>query len=331
MDANPSSVPAIEVAGLVKRYGDHAALDGLDLCVEQGAFFGLLGPNGAGKTTTVSILTTLALPTEGRVRVLGADPARERASVRRCLGVVFQEPSLDRELTAREHLDLQARFYRLSDRRRRVGEALERVSLTEDADRPVHGFSGGMKRRLEIARGVLHRPQVLFLDEPTLGLDVASRAAVWAHLRSLHAGGETTIFLTTHSMEEAQSLCGRVAIVNRGRRVVEGAPDALVAELGGDVVVIAFESESAPDGAVAALEGVEGVCDVRRNGSGGVRITVREGSRRLAALLEAVRPWGVSDVELHRPDLEHVFLHHTGHPFEPERLGFEPQGLGDPS
>jgi ABC-2 type transport system ATP-binding protein len=321
MRADPSSVPAIEVEGLVKRYGDRAALDGLDLCVEQGAFFGLLGPNGAGKTTTVSILTTLALPSAGRVRVLGADPVRERAAVRRCLGVVFQEPSLDRELSAREHLDLQARFYRLPDRRRRVAEALERVQLSADADRPVLGFSGGMKRRLEIARGVLHRPQVLFLDEPTLGLDVASRAAVWAHLRSLHAGGETTIFLTTHSMEEAQSLCGRVAIVDRGRLVVEGAPDALVAELGGDVVVIALDAEAAPDEALSAVQGVEGVREVRRSGSGGLRVTLHEGSRRLPALLDVLRPWGVSDVELHRPDLEHVFLHHTGHPFEPERLG----------
>jgi ABC-2 type transport system ATP-binding protein len=331
MDHNSPSQLAIEVKGLEKRYGDQLAVNGLDLRVESGTFFGLLGPNGAGKTTTVSILTTLARPDAGDVRVAGFDVSRQRAQVRAALGVVFQEPSLDRELTAREHLDLQARFYRLSERSRRVAESLERVGLTADADRPVRGFSGGMKRRLEIARGVLHQPRILFLDEPTLGLDVASRAAVWDHLRTLHEEGGTTIFLTTHSMEEAETLCGRVAIIDAGRRVVEGTPAELVADLGGDVVRIALELadgvQEAPDGAVSAAESVEGVREVRRHGPV-LRVTLREGTRRLPALLEALRPYVVVDVELHRPDLEHVFLHHTGHPFEPERLGENGHGGG---
>jgi ABC-2 type transport system ATP-binding protein len=313
-------VRAIRIEGLVKRYGDQVAVDGLDLCVDEGTFFGFLGPNGAGKTTTVSVLTTLTRPDAGRVHVLGRDVTRERAAVRRDLGVVFQEPSLDRELTAREHLDLQARFYRLTDRRRRVVDALAQVGLADDADRAVHGFSGGMKRRLEIARGMLHEPRILFLDEPTLGLDVTSRAAVWDHLRALRAGGRTTVFLTTHSMEEAETLCERVGIVDRGRLVVEGTPAELVAELGGDVVLLGL-GQGAAEAARQALAKVDGVQDIRVDADGRLRVTVSEGSRRLAALVDAARPWSVEDVALHRPDLEHVFLHHTGHPFEPGRLG----------
>ena len=323
MESRPTNrALAIDVAGLVKHYGDVVAVDGLDLRVEEGAFFGMLGPNGAGKTTTLSILTTLARPDAGRARVAGHDVVAERAAVRRELGIVFQEPSLDRELTAREHLDLQARLYHLDDRARRVGAALERVDLAADADRPVRGFSGGMKRRLEIARGLMHRPRLLFRDEPPLGLDVAARAAIWAQLRSLHAGGETTVFLTTHSMEEADALCQRVGILDRGRLVVEGTPADLKAALGGDVVVMRFEAAAADDGPARALAAVEGVREVRPDGDAGrLRVTVSEGSRRLPALLEAARAWRVSDVELHRPNLEHVFLHHTGHPFEPGRLG----------
>jgi len=322
MDASATTQPAaIRVEGLAKRYRAVVALDGLDLSVEQGAFYGLLGPNGAGKTTTVSVLATLARPDAGRVQVAGFDVVREQAEVRAAIGIVFQEPSLDRELTAREHLDLQGRLYHLDDRRRRTGEALERVGLASDADRPVRGFSGGMKRRLEIARGLLHRPRVLFLDEPTLGLDVNARAGIWEQLRELHADGGTTVFLTTHSMDEADALCERIGILDAGRLVTEGAPEALKSALGGDVVEIGFEQ---PDGCAAAesLAHVEGVLSVTREPEAArLRITVRDGPRRLAALLEAVRPHAVSEVALHRPDLEHVFLHHTGHPFEPGRLG----------
>jgi len=326
MESRPTNrAPAIDVAGLVKHYGDVVAVDGLDLRVEEGAFFGLLGPNGAGKTTTLSILTTLARPDAGRARVAGRDVLAERAAVRRELGIVFQEPSLDRELTAREHLDLQARLYHLDERARRVAAALERVDLAAHADRPVRGFSGGMKRRLEIARGLLHRPRLLFLDEPTLGLDVAARAAIWAQLRRLHAEGETTVFLTTHSMEEADALCQRVGILDRGRLVVEGTPAELKGALGGDVVVLGFEAAAAGDGPARALAAVQGVREVRpHEDARRLRVTVSDGPRRLPALLEAARAWRVSDVELHRPNLEHVFLHHTGHPFEPERLGDRP-------
>ena len=312
-----SDAPAIEVCGLEVRYGDTQALRGLDLQVPRGTFFGLLGPNGAGKTTTVGVLTTLLTPSAGSARLLGRDVVAEREQVRPDVGVVFQESTLDPELSAREHLMLYARLYRIAERRRRVDELLELVGLVERAREPTRRLSGGLKRRLEIARGLLHAPRVLFLDEPTLGLDVAARAAVWDHLRQLRARGETTLFVTTHSMDEADVLCERLAIVDRGRRVAEGSPEELKAALGGDVVRLALER----DGAAAALEALEGVQRVRSepaaDGGPCLHITVADGPRRLVALIEAAREYGVREVSMQRPTLEHVFLHHTGHDFEP--------------
>jgi ABC-2 type transport system ATP-binding protein len=312
-----SGAAAIEVRGLVVRYGDAEALRGLDLSVPRGCRFGLLGPNGAGKTTSVSVLTTLLRPDAGSARLLGRDVVAERDLVRRDVGVVFQASTLDAELTPREHLDLYARLYHLADRRRRVDEMLTLVGLEERAREPVRHLSGGLRRRLEIARGLLHEPRVLFLDEPTLGLDVAARAAIWDHLRRLSARGETTLFLTTHSMEEADSLCEEIAILDRGRRVAAGAPEALKAELGGDVVRLRLDRA---DGAAARLERVDGVRGVVRDDAGdgpALRITVADGPKRLVDLIEAARPFGVQEVALQRPTLEHVFLRHTGHSFEP--------------
>jgi ABC-2 type transport system ATP-binding protein len=329
MDVGRTSVNAslaVEVRGLVKRFGDVVAVDGLDLDIVRGRCFGLLGPNGAGKTTTVSVLSTLLRPDAGTVRVLGHDVVSERAAVRREIGIVFQEPSLDRELTAREQLDLHARLYHLAGRRARVDRALDDAGLVADADRPVRGFSGGMKRRLEVARGLLHEPRVLFLDEPTLGLDVAARAGVWERLRTLRAAREMTLLLTTHSMHEADSLCDEIAIVDRGRVVARGAPEELKRALGGDVVLLGLEHAEGAEAALAAIAGVRAVVeDGATPGVAGhrLRVTVPDGSRRLPELLDAARPFGVIDVELHRPTLEHVFLHHTGHAFEPIR----PEGV----
>ncbi|HET6303345.1 MAG TPA: ATP-binding cassette domain-containing protein [Myxococcota bacterium] len=311
---------AIEAESLAKRFGGVVALDGVDLRVESGACFGLLGPNGAGKTTLVSILATLLRPSAGRARLLGRDVEAERAAVRRDVGIVFQEPSLDPELTAREHLDLHARLYHLSDRPRRVAEGLARAELDAHADRPVRGFSGGMKRRLEIARGLLHRPRVLFLDEPTLGLDPKARAAVWSQLREIRRQDAATLLLTTHSMEEADALCERVAILDRGRVVAEGAPEALKSALGGDLLVVALERAGDLCALLAPLEGVREVALAEPSAGAGaeLRVTVADGPRRLAGILERLRPFGILEVRLHRPTLEHVFLHHTGHAFEPE-------------
>ncbi len=311
---------AVEADALAKRFGELVALDGVSLGVEAGTCFGLLGPNGAGKTTLVSILATLLRPGAGRARLLGRDVETERAAVRRDVGIVFQEPSLDPELTAREHLDLHARLYHLDDRNRRVAAGLAQLALGAHADRPVRGFSGGMKRRLEIARGLLHRPRVLFLDEPTLGLDPKARGALWSALREIRSAGDATIFLTTHSMEEADALCDRIAILDRGRVVAEGAPEELKAALGGDLLVVALEQ----DGDFRRLLGpAEGVRDVSiaapADGAGtGLRVTVADGPRQLAGILDRLRPFGIREVRLHRPTLEHVFLHHTGHAFEPE-------------
>jgi ABC-2 type transport system ATP-binding protein len=316
---------AIETESLVKRFGALEALGGVDLRVARGACFGLLGPNGAGKTTLVSILATLLRPSAGRARLLGRDVEGERAAVRRDVGIVFQEPSLDPELTAREHLDLHARLYHLGDRARCVSEGRSRAGLDGQADRPVRGFSGGMKRRLEIARGLLHRPRVLFLDEPTAGLDPRARAAVWSRLREIRAQGAATLLLTTHSMEEADALCERIAILERGRVVAEGTPEELKAALGGDLVVVALERDGDVEAALRPLEGVRDLARVARPGGAGaeLRVVVAEGPRRLPGLLDRLRPFGVREVRLQRPTLEHVFLHHTGHAFEPEPSGEE--------
>jgi len=315
----PSTTNAIEVRGLEKRYGEVAALRGVDLRVARGSCFGLLGPNGAGKSTTVGVLTTLLAPSAGTATLLGHDVVRERAAVRRCIGVVFQESALDPELSAREQLVLHARLFHLERPAERAAALLDTLELGEHADRPVRGLSGGLRRRVEIARGLLHRPGVLFLDEPTTGLDVAARARIWSELRDLRASSGTTLFLTTHSMEEADALCDELAIVDAGRVVTTGSPDALKAALGGDVVSLVVERTQE---ARRRLSGAEGVREVAaRDGGDGrerLHVTLSDGPRRLPALLESLRDCVVIEVGMQRPSLEHVFLHHTGHAFEDE-------------
>src|SRR5262245_27013899 len=269
---------AIEVRALVKRYGETTALAGIDLDVPRGTCFGLLGPNGAGKSTTVGVLTTLLAPTSGRVLLLGRDVVRERAAVRRQIGVVFQESALDPELSAREQLALHARLFHLDAPAARAAGWVERLGLTEHADRPVRKLSGGLRRRVEIARGLLNRPGVLFLDEPTTGLDVAARARIWDELRALRGTGDTTLFLTTHSMEEADALCDAIAILDAGQIAAAGTPDALKSELGGDVITFVVER---PDAAAAALAAYPGVRRVVADGAA-LRVTIADGSRQLA-------------------------------------------------
>jgi ABC-2 type transport system ATP-binding protein len=308
---------AIELRSLTKTFGPVTALDGVDLRVERGCFFGLLGPNGAGKSTAMGIMATLIRPTSGQALLLGFDTQREAAAVRRCVGLVFQESSLDPELTPRETLEFTARLYHLDAAARRAQVMIDVVDLGDAADRPARKLSGGQRRRLEIARGLLHRPQVLFLDEPTVGLDPAARAAIWQQLREIQREGRTTLCLTTHSMEEADALCERLAILDRGRIVVDAAPDELKRRLGGDQVHLLLESDA---DVAADLQAVEGVRSVVRDASGRWRVTLLEGSRRLPALIDAVRAHGIAEVDLRRPSLEAVFLHHTGHAFEDEVL-----------
>src|ERR687889_550248 len=234
MSFSDSSAPAVEVSELVREFkGGIRAVDGLDLEVEPGEIYGFLGPNGAGKTTSVRILTTLLRPTSGSARVAGYDVVREADAVRRSIGVALQEAAIDPLMTGRELLRMQGALHglRAPAARQRAGDLLERVGLTQAGDRRVGGYSGGMRRRLDLALALVHRPRVLFLDEPTTGLDPTSRGALWREVRSLNDDG-TTVFLTTQYMEEAEQLADRVAIIAAGRLVAEGTPDALKARVG---------------------------------------------------------------------------------------------------
>jgi ABC-2 type transport system ATP-binding protein len=231
------ATPAIDAAGLLRRFGEVTAVDGIDLQVAAGEVFGLLGPNGAGKTTTIKMLITILPPTAGSARVAGHDVIREPAAVRRAIGYVPQLLSADGALTGRENLDLSARLYHLPGplRRERIEDALGRMDLEEAADRLVRTYSGGMIRRLELAQAMLHDPVVLFLDEPTVGLDPVARTAVWEHVRRMRTDASdtaTTVVLTTHYMEEADALCDRVAVMHRGRIVAVGTPAELKAQVG---------------------------------------------------------------------------------------------------
>jgi len=304
--------PAIEATGLEKRYGDVRALDGLDLHVETGTVFGLLGPNGAGKSTTVRILTTLSRPDAGAARVAGRDVLRDPLGVRRAIGVVGQKHGCDVEATGRENLVLQAELYGLSGTRARAAEMLDRFDLADAGDRRVKTYSGGMQRRLDVALGLIHRPQVLFLDEPTTGLDPEARALMWTEIERLAREERMTILLTTHYLEEADKLAARLAIVDRGRIVAGGTPDELKAELQGDAVQVELEST---DGAAArtALERVGGLAEVLVDGRT-LRARAANGAAAIPAVLAALEAHGVraASVTLARPSLDDVYLRHAG-------------------
>src|SRR5688500_14313449 len=243
--------PAIEVESLAKTYGEVEAVCGVSFDVGRGEVFGFLGPNGAGKSTTINMLCTLARPTSGSARVSGFDVVRERDDVRRHIGLVFQDPSLDGQLTATQNLRLHADLYDIEAGAipARMDQMLEMVDLADRRDQPVMTFSGGMKRRLEIARGLMHSPRVLLLDEPTIGLDPQTRTAIWRYIRALQESEGTTISMTTHYMEEAE-LCDRIAIMDRGEIVVLDTPEALKASVGADRVVVGTDDDAA---ALAAL------------------------------------------------------------------------------
>ena len=316
---------AIECQALSKHYGQVAALQELNLNVPRGCIFGLLGPNGAGKSTTVGILSTLLRPSSGSARVLGKEVVKERAALRPLIGLVFQENSLDPELTAREQLRFHGRLYHLSQPRKRVDQLLERFALFALADRPVRLLSGGQRRRVEILRGMLHMPTLLFLDEPCLGLDVASRAELWNYLQSLVREEGLSIFLTTHSMEEADALCDQIAIIDAGKCVVEGTPSQLKSQLGGDVVHLCVQHASVARDAIEAYPKARLLSQPviakpgPAKGSSAVSwlaASLKEGSRNLPELLRCLEKAEVLELELHRPSLAQVFLHYTGHPFE---------------
>ena len=310
---------AIEAQGLVKTYpGGVRALDGLGFAVQAGTVFGLLGPNGAGKTTTVKILTTLSRPDAGRARVAGLDVLRQPDQVRRLIGVVAQHSGVDREATGRENLTLQGLVHGLRGRelRRRVAGLLERFGLAEAADRVVGGYSGGMQRRLDIALGLVHRPQVLFLDEPTTGLDPEVRADLWEEIARLATGEGLTILLTTHYLEEADRLASRLAIVDHGRIVVEGTPDGLKRELRGDAVQVEL-AEPEPDARVSgALDRLDTGREVTLEGRS-LRARSDSGATAVPSVLAALELAGVkvASVTVARPSLDDVYLRYTGRAF----------------
>jgi ABC-2 type transport system ATP-binding protein len=310
---------AIEARGLVKTYrGDVRALDGVSLAAETGSVFGLLGPNGAGKSTAVKILTTLSRPDAGEASVAGHDVLRHPAKVRLAIGCVAQKSGLDLQATGRENLILQGRVYgmRGSVLRSRAQELIQRFGLSDAADRTVKTYSGGMQRKLDVAVGLMHRPQVLFLDEPTTGLDPEARVDMWSEIARLAGDEGLTILMTTHYLEEADSLARRLAIVDRGKVVAEGTPDELKGELRGDAIVVELE-EQALDGEVRrALERVPDLYDVAVEARA-LRARADSGARAVPAVLAALEAEGVkvASVTVSRPSLDDVYLQYAGRAF----------------
>jgi len=298
---------AIEVRGLVKRYGEILAVAGVDFTVERGEFFGFLGPNGAGKTTTISILCTLTRPTEGTARVAGHDVVREPHRVRQKIGIIFQDPSLDTQLTAWENLALHARVYGVpgSVWRPRAEELLRLVELWERRHSLVRTFSGGMKRRLELVRGLLHNPEVLVLDEPTIGLDPQTRRQIWSHLLTLRRETGVTLFLTTHYLEEAEQ-CDRVAIIDHGRIIALDTPAALKARVAKDIVVLSTADNQRAADELRQRFGLEPMLV-----DGTLRIEAERGDELIPRLVrELTVP--IQSASLRRPSLDDVFLALTG-------------------
>ncbi|HRI72055.1 MAG TPA: ATP-binding cassette domain-containing protein, partial [Polyangium sp.] len=302
-----NSTAVIEVRDLVKSYGEVEAVRGVTFSVREGEIFGFLGPNGAGKTTTIKMLCTLLEPTSGAATLAGFDVATQAGDVRRAIGVIFQEPSLDDRLTGRENLELHAVVYGVSrsERVARINEALAFVELADRADDIVRTFSGGMKRRLEIARGLVHRPRVLFLDEPTTGLDPQTRKRTWEVLKSLRDRHQLTLFLTTHYMDEAEH-CDRIAVIDHGQIVTVGSPDELKRQVGKDVVLVRTDEPETLERTLRERHGItpdrtdEGLCFRVENGESFVVELIREAPVRLSGI--AVR----------RPTLDDVFLSLTG-------------------
>jgi ABC-2 type transport system ATP-binding protein len=294
----------IEAHGLAKSFRDAQAVRGVDLTVEAGEIVGFLGPNGAGKTTTLRMLTTLLRPTAGTATVAGRDLAADPAGVRRRIGYVAQGGTTNPACTVAQELLLQARLYRVPDPVARTTELMERFGL---ADGPIGALSGGRRRRLDIALGVVHTPPLIFLDEPTTGLDPQSRADVWRHVRRLRDERGTAVFLTTHYLDEADALCDRVLIIDQGRIIGEGTPDGLKRRLSGDIVMVEIDGDPAP--ARAALADLAAVREVRVTGTT-LRLTVEHGDRILLQLARALDDGGVSplSVRLARPTLDDVFL-----------------------
>src|SRR6187401_307406 len=317
---------AIRAHGLVKRYpGDVTALDGLSFSVEAGTVFGLLGPNGAGKSTTVKVLTTLSRPDDGQAVVAGIDVLREPERVRRVIGTVGQAIAVDPDASGRENLELAGRIHGLGGTalKQRVDELLAHFGLTEAADRMARTYSGGMRRKLDVATGLIHRPLILFLDEPTTGLDPEARGELWAEIGRLTREDGLTILLTTHYLDEADRLASRLAIVDRGRIVATGSPEELKAELRGDAIVVELADGSADNRAVDAIARVPGIGESLVDGRS-LRARAERGAAAVPAVLSALEGAGigVASVTVSRPSLDDVYLRHTGRAYRQTEESF---------
>lgn len=305
---------AVEVSGITKKFGPITAVDNVSFDVIDGEFFGFLGPNGAGKTTLIRMLTTLLKPTEGNAKVACCDVAKQPDAVRREIGVVPQAMTTDLDLTGYENMDIYGRFYGISskERKERIKYLLEMVGLTARAYDLVAAYSGGMRRRLEVARVLVHRPKILFLDEPTIGLDPQSRHVVWDFLRKFREGDKMTVFLTTHYMEEAEALCNRVAIIDSGKIIAIGSPDDLKSQIpGNDIISLTFENLS--EDIVGRIKALTFVHKVNIEGNN-LRIYVDNGALNLPLLMDEIKSFGgkILSVTIHEQSLEDVFIHYTG-------------------
>jgi ABC-2 type transport system ATP-binding protein len=302
----------IETNKLTRSFNSLTAVDKLDITVESGEVFGLLGPNGAGKTTTISMLCTILKPTSGTAKVNGFDIVKEARQVRKSIGIVFQEPSVDDRLTGRENLFMHANLYGVppGDQKNRIDKILKLVELEDRADDLLRTYSGGMRRRLELARGLIHYPKVLFLDEPTLGLDPQTRDHVWKYVRELKETHDITVVLTTHYMDEADRLSDRIAIMDYGKIIALGTPAKLKETLAGDVIIVKASNLEALSLLITGRMGLEKTCRVDDT----LEITVRNGKSLLPRIMEVAtqNKIFVESIVLREPNLEDVFLHYTG-------------------
>jgi ABC-2 type transport system ATP-binding protein len=302
----------IETKQLTKTFNSLTAVDKLDITVESGEIFGLLGPNGAGKTTTISMLCTILKPTSGTAKVNGFDIAKEAMQVRKSIGIVFQDPSIDDRMTGRENLFMHANLYGVptSEQKSRIASVLKLVELEDRANDLMRTYSGGMRRRLELARGLIHYPKVLFLDEPTIGLDPQTRDHVWKYIRELKEAHDITVVLTTHYMDEADRLSDRIAIMDYGKIIALNTPTKLKETLEGDVVIIKANNLDAVLSLVTEKMGLPQAHVV----NGTVEVTVKNGKSMLARIVETAtqNKIFVESISLREPNLEDVFLHYTG-------------------
>ncbi len=304
-------MPAISAENLTKNFDDFVAVDSISFAIDEGEIFGLLGPNGAGKTTTISMLSTMLKPTAGKATVNGCDILDQEDGVRKSIGIVFQDQSLDEELTAYENMDFHGRLYRIpgEQRKEKIGELLALVGLEDRRHDLVKTYSGGMRRRLEIARGLLHEPKVLFLDEPTLGLDPQTRNHLWEYIERLNREKGITIILTTHYMDEADRLCDRVAIIDHGTIIAMDTSQALKNQIGGDVVIV----ESPDPDAAADVLNAPWVANIERR-DGSVVLSMQDAEHHIPEIVTDLHRHdiAITSLSVHNPTLEDVFLHFTG-------------------